>query len=69
VPASAVLSVGGEPAVYVVNDAVAKLVRPKIGAKHFDEIVIEEGLSAGDDVIVSGSVGLKDGGKVLVSGT
>jgi RND family efflux transporter MFP subunit len=68
VPASAVLSVGGEPAVYVVNDAVAKLVRPKIGAKHFDEIVIEEGLSAGDDVIVSGSVGLKDGGKVLVSG-
>lgn len=68
VPASAVLSIGGEPAVYVVNDAVAKLVRPKIGAKHFDEIVIEEGLSAGDDVIVSGSVGLKDGGKVLVSG-
>jgi RND family efflux transporter MFP subunit len=68
VPASAVLSIGGEPAVYVVNDAVAKLVRPKVGAKHFDEIVIEDGLSAGDDVIVSGSVGLKDGGRVLVNG-
>lgn len=71
VPATAVLSIGGEPAVYVVSGddgaAVTKLVRPKVGAKHFDEVVIEEGLSAGDQVVVSGNVGLKDGGRVTAS--
>lgn len=73
VPASAVLSLGGEPAVYLVSGSdgatVAKVVRPKVGAKHFDEIVIEEGLSAGDAVVVSGNAGLKDGSPVSVSGS
>jgi len=73
VPATAVLSIGGQPAVYLVagNDgaAVAKLVRPKLGAKHFDEIVVEEGLSPGDAVVVSGNAGLKDGAQVVVSGS
>lgn len=73
VPATAVLSIGGEPAVYLIAGSdgatVAKLVRPKLGAKHLDEVVVEEGLSAGDAVVVSGSAGLKDGGQVVVSGS
>ena len=73
VPATAVLSVGGQPAVYLVagsdGASVAKLVRPKLGAKHFDEIVVEEGLSPGDAVVVSGNAGLKDGALVVVSGS
>ena len=71
VPATAVLSIGGEPAVYVISSSdgatVARVVRPKLGAKHFDEIVIEEGLSAGDAVVVSGNAGLKDGSPVSIS--
>ena len=71
VPATAVLSIGGEPAVYVISGSdgatVARVVRPKLGAKHFDEIVIEEGLSAGDAVVVSGNAGLKDGSPVSIS--
>ncbi len=73
VPASAVLSIGGQPAVYLIANSdgstVSKLVHPKLGAKHFDEIVVEEGLSAGDAVVVSGTAGLKDGGQVVVSGS
>jgi RND family efflux transporter MFP subunit len=73
VPATAVLSVGGQPAVYVIEktggSTIAKLVRPKVGTKQFDEIIIEDGLSSGDTIVISGSAGLKDGAKVVVSGT
>ncbi len=73
VPATAVLSVGGQPAIYVIenNDgsSVAKLVHPRLGPKHFDEIIVEDGLSSGDTVVISGNAGLKDGSMVVVSGS
>jgi len=73
IPATAVLSVGGQPAVYVIEksggSAIAKLVRPKVGTKQFDEVIIEEGLSSGDTIVISGNAGLKDGAKVVLSGT
>lgn len=69
VPNDAVLSVGGQPAVYVVDGDVAKLVRPKLGARQADDVVVEEGLSVGDDVVVSGAAGLGDGVKVKRVGT
>jgi RND family efflux transporter MFP subunit len=69
VPNDAVLSVGGQPAVYVVDGDVAKLVRPKLGARQADDVVVEEGLSVGDAVIVSGAAGLADGVKVKRVGT
>ena len=72
VPGTAVLSVAGQPAVYLIEKSgdatVAKMVRPKVGAKHFDEVIIEDGLSSGDVVVVSGNAGLKDGAKVSLSG-
>lgn len=69
VPTSAVLSVAGQPAVYVVKSNKATLVRPKLGAKHDNDIVVEEGLTVGDVVVVSGEAGLKDGAPVSLSGS
>ena len=68
VPSSAVLSIAGQPGVYVVRNAKAALVRPRLGVKHDNDIVVEEGLVVGDAVVVSGDAGLKDGAAVLVSG-
>jgi RND family efflux transporter MFP subunit len=68
VPASAVLSVGGEPGVFVVRDGKSVLLRPKLGVRHDDDVVVEEGVSVGDAVIVSGAAGLKDGAPVTVAG-
>jgi RND family efflux transporter MFP subunit len=68
VPAAAVLSVGGEPGVYVVRDGKAVLLRPRLGARHEDDIVVDEGVVVGDVVIVSGAAGLKDGSPVNVAG-
>lgn len=67
VPAAAVLSVGGEPGVYVVRDGKVALVRPKLGARHLDDVVVEDGVAVGDVVVVSGPAGLKDGGPVTVA--
>ncbi|MDP2346041.1 MAG: efflux RND transporter periplasmic adaptor subunit [Deltaproteobacteria bacterium] len=69
VPSSAVLSVAGQPGVYVVRNDKAALVRPRLGAKHDNDVVVEEGLAVGDAVVVSGDAGLKDGANVHVSGS
>jgi RND family efflux transporter MFP subunit len=69
VPASAVLSVGGDPGVFVVRDGKSVLVRPRLGARHDDLVVVEEGIAVGDAVVVSGDAGLKDGAPVTVSGS
>jgi RND family efflux transporter MFP subunit len=69
VPNDAVLSVGGQPAVFVVDGDIAKLIRPKLGARQADDVVVEEGLSVGDAVVVSGAAGLADGVKVKRVGT
>lgn len=68
VPTSAVLSVAGQPGVYVVKNDKAALVRPKLGAKHDNDFVVEEGLNVGDTVVVSGDAGLKDGAAVTATG-
>lgn len=67
VPSSAVLSIAGQPGVYIVKNEKASLVRPKLGAKHENDVVVEEGLAVGDAVIVSGDAGLKDGTQVHVA--
>ncbi|MCC7111289.1 MAG: efflux RND transporter periplasmic adaptor subunit, partial [Deltaproteobacteria bacterium] len=64
VPASAIQQVGGDVGVYLVRDERAVLVRPRLGIKHLDDVVIEEGISEGDTVIVSGAAGLKEGVRV-----
>lgn len=67
VPASAISSVGGEAGVFLFRDEHAVLVRPRLGIKHQDDIVVEEGIAAGDMVIISGTAGLKDGVRVALS--
>ncbi|MBI1945543.1 MAG: efflux RND transporter periplasmic adaptor subunit [Deltaproteobacteria bacterium] len=67
VPSSAVQSVGGDVGVYLIKDEHAVLVRPRLGAKHDDDVIIEEGIAAGDQVVVSGPAGLKDGVRVTLS--
>ena len=69
VPSSAILSIAGQPGVYVVRNDKAALVRPRLGAKHDDDVVVEEGLVVGDTVVVSGDAGLKDGANVHVTGS
>ncbi len=69
IPSSAVLSVAGQPSVYVVKNDKATLVHPRLGARHMDDVVVEEGLAVGDAVVVSGDAGLKDGANVIVSGS
>jgi membrane fusion protein (multidrug efflux system) len=67
VPSAAVVSVGGDPAVFVVRDGKAVMLRPKLGARHDDDIVVEEGVSVGDNIVVSGATGLKDGAPVTAT--
>ena len=69
VPSSAVVSVAGLPGVYIVKNAKAELVRPRLGPKHDNDFVVEEGLVVGDTVVISGDAGVKDGGTVAVSGS
>lgn len=64
VPASAIQQVGGDSGVYLVRDERAVLVRPRLGLKHLDDVVVEEGINEGDSVIVSGVAGLKEGVRV-----
>lgn len=64
VPASAIQQVGGDSGVFLVRDERAVLVRPRLGLKHLDDVVIEEGINEGDSVIVSGAAGLKEGVRV-----
>ena len=69
VPASAVLTVGGEDSLYVVRDGRAVLVRPRIRTRYLDDVIIDEGVEVGDKVIISGSAGLKDGIQVRLPDT
>jgi membrane fusion protein (multidrug efflux system) len=46
-----------------------KEVPVKIGARHFGEVEIVEGLKAGDRIVVEGTVKLRDGSKIKDVGT
>jgi membrane fusion protein, multidrug efflux system len=68
VPARAVLSSVDGALVYVVKEGRASLKKPKLGARRGDDFVVEDGLSNGEQAVVSGDAGLKDGIKVTVVG-
>ena len=44
------------------------MVKPRLGNRVGDEVVVEDGVKSGDKVIVSGDSGLRDGIKVAVAG-
>jgi RND family efflux transporter MFP subunit len=68
VPAAAVVATADGAVVYAVKDGKVKLVKPKLAGRVENEFVVEDGLSAGDRVIVSGDTGLRDGIAVAVAG-
>lgn len=68
VPSTAVISTADGAVVYTVHDNKASLVRPKLGSRVGNLVVIEDGLAAGDKVVISGDTGLEDGATVAVAG-
>jgi multidrug efflux system membrane fusion protein len=53
--------------VYVVNgDASAELRPVKVGQRHGDWVAIEDGVKAGERVVVTGQLGVTPGGKVRI---
>ncbi len=68
VPASAVVATADGPVLYLVRDGKAVMVKPKLGSRVENELVIEDGVKPGDKVIISGDTGLRDGIAVAVAG-
>jgi multidrug efflux system membrane fusion protein len=50
----------------VKQDSTAELRPIKTGQRHGDQVVIEHGLAAGEQVVVAGHIGVMPGGKVHV---
>lgn len=67
VPASAPQLSAKGPFVYVIKpDQIAELRVVKVGQQHDNLVVINDGLKAGERVVVNGQVGVTPGGKVRV---
>ena len=67
VPAAAPQDSAKGPFVYVVKqDSTAELRPVKLGQRQGDLIVVEQGLKAGERVVVNGQLGVMPGGKVRV---
>ena len=68
VPAEAPqVSAKGSFVFIVKNDSSAELRPVKLGQRHRDAIVVEEGVKAGERVVVKGQLGVTPGGKVRVT--
>lgn len=68
VPRSALVDEQSDPAVFVVEDSVAKRRSLTLGYNQGGDIEVLAGLDEGERVIVIGQGGLKNGGKVAVVG-
>ena len=68
VPQEALSQVDGASVVWVVNDGVVKRVSVDVGPARGDRIEVRQGLLGGESLVLSAPAGLKDGGKVKVSG-
>lgn len=69
VPASALLASdeGGEKVMVVGVDSLAEKRKVEVGVRNEDEVQITSGLKEGEQVIVSGALGLDDKAKVAVA--
>ena len=63
-PRRALIYDNDEPYVFLVNDGVAKRIRVDIELEDREFVKPASGFAAGDQVVVAGQVGLKDGAKV-----
>ncbi|MCK5306558.1 MAG: efflux RND transporter periplasmic adaptor subunit [Candidatus Omnitrophica bacterium] len=66
VPIKAVLSENSRKFVFIVNSSTAHKKKVETGIYQKDFVEIIEGLSVGEDVIIEGNYGLKDGANVLI---
>jgi HlyD family secretion protein len=64
IPTSALFRVGADPAVFLVEDRVARQHKVKIGRQNGLEAEILDGLAEGDEVILHPSDQIQDGVKV-----
>jgi membrane fusion protein, multidrug efflux system len=63
-PRAAIVGSIQDPSVYVVVDNIAHLKKVKIGTVTQDQVQILEGLTAGEKVVQSGQINLREGIKV-----
>ena len=66
VPRSAVIEVGGESSVFVVNDGIASRRVVVTGYADGGQIEILNGIDDTDDIVIVGQTSLKDGSKVSI---
>ena len=67
VPAAAPQDSSKGAFVYVINqDSTAELRLVKLGQRQGDMVVVQEGLKAGEQVVLNGQIGVMPGGKVRV---
>ncbi|WP_343536219.1 efflux RND transporter periplasmic adaptor subunit [Sphingobacterium thalpophilum] len=67
IPTEAVVPIQDGKKVFIVQNGLAKEAKVETGARTDKEIVILSGISAGDTVLTTGVLALKDGAKVKVS--
>lgn len=66
IPYKAVTEQLGEFTVFIVTDSsTVNQVRIKLGAKIGDQVVVDEGLSAGQQIVIEGNQNLRHGDKVV----
>lgn len=67
IPTEAIVPVQDGKKVFILQNGLAKEIKVETGARTDKEIVILSGISAGDTVLTTGVLALKDGVKVKVS--
>ena len=68
VPRDAIVSSVKDPAVYRIENNIAKLVKITTGKDYENMIEVLQGLQEGDQVVVNGQINLMDGAEVMVVG-
>ncbi|MSP39938.1 MAG: efflux RND transporter periplasmic adaptor subunit [Deltaproteobacteria bacterium] len=67
IPAGAAQTAAQGPFVYVIkSDSSAELRPVKLGQRQGDSVVIDDGVKAGEQIVVNGQLGITPGGKVRV---
>lgn len=66
VPKSAIVQEGGDSVAYVVADGKAQRRKVTLGVDAGDRLQVTQGLSEGEQIVVSGLAGLRDGVPVVI---
>lgn len=69
VPADAITTRAEGPMVWVVQEGTARTRPVTLGPRRPDDVVVLDGLAAGDEIVVSGIVRLREGAEVTTGNT